>query len=192
MFIHLPLWVTAEQLQKTKKNRCTTQLAAHCYPQPPKSPHRALRAIILFFTLYFFLCWCQHKDFIPGIKCNETAIILSILIQSSVALFHLEKLVIRMKNGIGSSKYKPVDCERLQGIIEAKRLETDALREKVILFFSVSCYFFKQHICYILYSLILIQYEIKKKQKIISLFVSISKKCWTWNTPTFNVKYVGL
>ncbi|XP_011608694.1 coiled-coil domain-containing protein 148 isoform X1 [Takifugu rubripes] len=41
-----------------------------------------------------------------------------------------EKLTIRMKNGAGISKYKPVDYERLQAIIDAKRLETDALREK--------------------------------------------------------------
>lgn len=96
-----------------------------------------------------------------------------------------------MKDGIGSSKYKPVDCERLQAIIDAKRLETDALREKVILFYSVSCYYFKQQICYILYSLIVIQYEIKKKQKK-SLSFSISKMSWTRYTPNFNVKYVGL
>lgn len=36
-----------------------------------------------------------------------------------------------MKNGVGTSKYKPIDYERLQAIIAAKRLETDALGEKV-------------------------------------------------------------
>lgn len=70
-----------------------------------------------------------------------------------------------MKNGVGSSKYKPVDYERLQAIIEAKRLETDALREKVIFLFSVSCCCYKKQICYALYSLLVIQHEIKKKQK---------------------------
>lgn len=55
----------------------------------------------------------------------------SLLIQSSFALFHAEKLALRMRNGIGISKYKPVDYERLQAIIDAKRLETDALGEKV-------------------------------------------------------------
>lgn len=42
-----------------------------------------------------------------------------------------------MKNGADISKYKPVDYESLQAIIDAKRLETDALREKVIFLFSV-------------------------------------------------------
>ncbi|CAG09329.1 unnamed protein product [Tetraodon nigroviridis] len=41
-----------------------------------------------------------------------------------------EKLALRMKHGVGISKYKAVDYERLQAIIDAKRLETDALGEK--------------------------------------------------------------
>lgn len=36
-----------------------------------------------------------------------------------------------MKNGTDISKYKPVDYDRLQAMIDAKRLETDALGEKV-------------------------------------------------------------
>lgn len=69
-----------------------------------------------------------------------------------------------MKNGAGTSKYKPVDYERLQAIIDAKRLETDALREKVIFLFSVSCCCYEKQICYTLYSLLVIQHEIKKNQ----------------------------
>lgn len=60
----------------------------------------------------------------------------SILIQSSFALFCTEKLAVRMKNSVGSSKYQAFDYERLQAIIGAKRLETYALAEKVNLLFS--------------------------------------------------------
>ncbi|XP_013872139.1 coiled-coil domain-containing protein 148 [Austrofundulus limnaeus] len=40
-----------------------------------------------------------------------------------------EKLTQRMKNGLGSSKYKPT--ERLQAIVDAKRLELDLIGQKV-------------------------------------------------------------
>lgn len=36
-----------------------------------------------------------------------------------------------MKNGLGSSKYKPAEYKRLQAIIDAKRLESDIIRQKV-------------------------------------------------------------
>ncbi|XP_029968241.1 coiled-coil domain-containing protein 148-like [Salarias fasciatus] len=41
------------------------------------------------------------------------------------------KLTVRMKNGLGSSRYKPAEYEKLQAVIEAKRLESDIIGEKV-------------------------------------------------------------
>lgn len=135
VFIHLPLWVTAEQLRKKKKKLHDS--LQHTVAPPPNHPAKLSQCY--YFIFYFCLCCCQYKDLTPDIKSNDIATIPSILIQSSFALFHPEKLTIRMKNGAGISKYKPVDYERLQAIIDAKRLETDALREKVIFLFSVSC-----------------------------------------------------
>ncbi|CAJ1079275.1 coiled-coil domain-containing protein 148-like isoform X1 [Xyrichtys novacula] len=43
----------------------------------------------------------------------------------------VEKLTVRMKNGLGSSEYKPAEYERLQAIIDAKRLESDLIGQKV-------------------------------------------------------------
>uniref|UniRef100_UPI0037E8B954 coiled-coil domain-containing protein 148-like n=1 Tax=Semicossyphus pulcher TaxID=241346 RepID=UPI0037E8B954 len=43
----------------------------------------------------------------------------------------VEKLTARMKNGLGSSKYKPAEYERLQAIVDAKRLESDLIGQKV-------------------------------------------------------------
>ncbi|XP_034550592.1 coiled-coil domain-containing protein 148-like isoform X2 [Notolabrus celidotus] len=43
----------------------------------------------------------------------------------------VEKLTVRMKNGLGSSKYKPAEYERLQAIVDAKRLESDLIGQKV-------------------------------------------------------------
>uniref|UniRef100_A0A3P8TMC7 Coiled-coil domain containing 148 n=1 Tax=Amphiprion percula TaxID=161767 RepID=A0A3P8TMC7_AMPPE len=43
----------------------------------------------------------------------------------------VEKLTLRMKNGLGSSKYKPVEYKRLQAIVDAKRLESELIRQKV-------------------------------------------------------------
>ncbi|XP_022074272.2 coiled-coil domain-containing protein 148 [Acanthochromis polyacanthus] len=43
----------------------------------------------------------------------------------------VEKLTLRMKNGLGSSKYKPAEYKRLQAIVDAKRLESDLIRQKV-------------------------------------------------------------
>ncbi|XP_033473488.2 coiled-coil domain-containing protein 148-like [Epinephelus lanceolatus] len=42
-----------------------------------------------------------------------------------------EKLTLRMKNGLGSSKYKPAEYKRLQAIVDAKRLESDLIGLKV-------------------------------------------------------------
>uniref|UniRef100_A0A3Q3ANQ1 Coiled-coil domain containing 148 n=1 Tax=Kryptolebias marmoratus TaxID=37003 RepID=A0A3Q3ANQ1_KRYMA len=42
-----------------------------------------------------------------------------------------EKLTLRMKNGLGSSKYKPTEYERLQAIVDAKRLESELIGQKV-------------------------------------------------------------
>ncbi|XP_040004118.1 coiled-coil domain-containing protein 148-like isoform X1 [Xiphias gladius] len=44
---------------------------------------------------------------------------------------HGEKLTLRMKNGLGSSKYKPSDYKRLQTIVDAKRLESDLIGQKI-------------------------------------------------------------
>ncbi|XP_041663483.1 coiled-coil domain-containing protein 148-like [Cheilinus undulatus] len=43
-----------------------------------------------------------------------------------------EKLTARMKNGLSSCKYKPAEYERLQAIIDAKRLESDLIGQKVL------------------------------------------------------------
>ncbi|XP_044072470.1 coiled-coil domain-containing protein 148-like isoform X1 [Siniperca chuatsi] len=43
----------------------------------------------------------------------------------------VEKLTLRMKNGLGSSKYKPAEYKRLQAIVDAKRLECDLTGQKV-------------------------------------------------------------
>ncbi|XP_028447871.1 coiled-coil domain-containing protein 148 isoform X2 [Perca flavescens] len=43
----------------------------------------------------------------------------------------VEKLTVRMKNGLGSSKYKPAEYKRLQAIVDAKRLESDLIGLKV-------------------------------------------------------------
>ncbi|XP_038645520.1 coiled-coil domain-containing protein 148-like [Scyliorhinus canicula] len=46
-----------------------------------------------------------------------------------------EKLVIRMRNGLGSQKYKPVDYEQLQALAEAKKmmcLDTDHKIQKIL------------------------------------------------------------
>ncbi|KAK5861202.1 hypothetical protein PBY51_022616 [Eleginops maclovinus] len=43
----------------------------------------------------------------------------------------VEKLTLRMKNGLGSSKYKPAEYKRLQAIVDAKRLESDLIGLKV-------------------------------------------------------------
>ncbi|XP_040924880.1 coiled-coil domain-containing protein 148-like isoform X2 [Betta splendens] len=36
-----------------------------------------------------------------------------------------------MKNGLGSTEYKPAEYEKLQAIVDAKRLESDLIRQKV-------------------------------------------------------------
>ncbi|XP_072118089.1 coiled-coil domain-containing protein 148-like isoform X3 [Mobula birostris] len=49
--------------------------------------------------------------------------------------FPLEKLVIRIKNGLGCQKYKPIDYEQLQAFVEAKRmacLDTDHKIQKIL------------------------------------------------------------
>ncbi|KAF3694911.1 Coiled-coil domain-containing protein 148 [Channa argus] len=43
----------------------------------------------------------------------------------------VEKLTHRMKNGLGSSKYKPAEYKKLQAIVDAKRLEFDLIGQKV-------------------------------------------------------------
>ncbi|XP_033181686.1 coiled-coil domain-containing protein 148 isoform X2 [Mastacembelus armatus] len=43
----------------------------------------------------------------------------------------VEKLTLRMKNGLGSSKYKAAEYKRLQAIVDAKQLESDLIGQKV-------------------------------------------------------------
>ncbi|KAM6985021.1 coiled-coil domain-containing protein 148-like [Aplochiton taeniatus] len=43
----------------------------------------------------------------------------------------LEKLTLRMKDGLGSSKYKPAEYDKLKAIVEAKRLESEHIEKKV-------------------------------------------------------------
>ncbi|XP_035531987.1 coiled-coil domain-containing protein 148-like [Morone saxatilis] len=43
----------------------------------------------------------------------------------------VEKLTLRMKNGLGSSKYRPAEYKKLQAIVDAKRLESDLIGQKV-------------------------------------------------------------
>ncbi|XP_029936132.1 coiled-coil domain-containing protein 148 [Myripristis murdjan] len=43
----------------------------------------------------------------------------------------IEKLTLRIKDGVGSSKYKSAEYERLQAIVEAKRQESDLIGQKV-------------------------------------------------------------
>lgn len=54
----------------------------------------------------------------------------------SFAFIHVEQLTVRMKNGLGSSKYKPTDYEKLQAIFDAKRLEVDLIGQKVPFFYQ--------------------------------------------------------
>ncbi|XP_041720506.2 coiled-coil domain-containing protein 148 isoform X1 [Coregonus clupeaformis] len=43
----------------------------------------------------------------------------------------LEKLTLRMKDGLGSSKYKPAEYEKLHAIVDAKRLQSAHIAQKV-------------------------------------------------------------
>ncbi|KAM9342252.1 coiled-coil domain-containing protein 148-like [Pholidichthys leucotaenia] len=65
--------------------------------------------------------------------CLFTCLIESQLLSSSfrVIIPEKKKLTIRMKNGLGSSKYKPAEYKRLQAIVDAKRLESDLIGQKV-------------------------------------------------------------
>ncbi|XP_024142812.1 coiled-coil domain-containing protein 148 isoform X2 [Oryzias melastigma] len=42
-----------------------------------------------------------------------------------------EKLVLQMKNGLSSSRYRPAEHKRLQALIDAERLECDLMGQKV-------------------------------------------------------------
>ena len=117
--------------------RTHTHTHTHIHTAFPNYPYNPLAPLCLFFCLYlyFFLCWSQHKDFTSDIKSDEffnnpsdpnSAI--------SFAFIHAEKLTLRMKNGLGSSKYKPAEYKRLQAIVDAKRLESDLIGQKVHFF----------------------------------------------------------
>ncbi|XP_024919492.1 coiled-coil domain-containing protein 148 [Cynoglossus semilaevis] len=43
----------------------------------------------------------------------------------------VEKMALRIKNGLSSSKYKPADYRRLQAVVDAKWLESDLIGQKV-------------------------------------------------------------
>lgn len=42
-----------------------------------------------------------------------------------------EKLTLHLKDGLGSSKYKPVQYEQLQAMLEAKHIASQHIEEKV-------------------------------------------------------------
>lgn len=44
---------------------------------------------------------------------------------------YAEKLVLQMKNGLSSSRYRPAEHKRLQALIDAERLECDLMGQKV-------------------------------------------------------------
>lgn len=75
----------------------------------------------------------QHKEFSSGIRNDK------IFSNSndpnatiSFAFIHAERLTMRMKNGLSSSlNYKPAEYEKLQAIMEAKRLESNLIGQKV-------------------------------------------------------------
>lgn len=46
-------------------------------------------------------------------------------------MYKLDNLVVRMKNGLKSPKYKPVDYEQLLAVTEAKKLESANILLKV-------------------------------------------------------------
>lgn len=58
--------------------------------------------------------------------------VLQVLILS-FALIRAEKLTLRMKYGVSSSKYKRPEFERLQDIVEAKRQESTKTLQTVII-----------------------------------------------------------
>lgn len=69
----------------------------------------------------------------------------------SFAFIHAEKLTLRVKNGLGSSKYKPAEYKRLQAIVDAKRLESDIIGQKVHFWLlAISCLCLKLHFLYLL------------------------------------------
>lgn len=53
----------------------------------------------------------------------------------SFALIHAEKLTLRMRYGLCSSKYKRPEFGRLQDIIDAKRQASNKTVQTVIIFF---------------------------------------------------------
>lgn len=79
VFIHLPL---ESQLNNSKKKVHDT-VSGSLLPPASQITSPSSPCYYFIFTFYFYLRWCQHNDFIPDIKSNETAIIPSIPIQSS-------------------------------------------------------------------------------------------------------------
>lgn len=115
---------------KEKKSCMTQQLTAtFCFPNHPDT--HSLSATILPLLFISDVARVSIKIFLRRLKVSRFSPIPSLFIQSSFALFHAEKLALRKRNGVGISKYKPVDYGRLQAIIDAKRQETDALGQKV-------------------------------------------------------------
>lgn len=45
--------------------------------------------------------------------------------------YFVEKLVLQMKNGLSSLRYRPAEHKRLQAVIDAERLECDLIGQKV-------------------------------------------------------------
>ena len=48
-----------------------------------------------------------------------------------LSFIDIEKLTLRMKDGLGSSKYKPAEYEKLQAIVDAKQLQSAHIAQKV-------------------------------------------------------------
>lgn len=120
----------------TAQKNCLTQLVCSQLPPSPQFtiyPYNSLAPNCSFvFTSISFFAEVSIKTLTSDINSDEifnnssdpnSAI--------SFAFIHAEKLTLRMKNGLGSTKYKPAEYERLQAIVDAKRLESDQIGQKV-------------------------------------------------------------
>lgn len=66
------------------------------------------------------------------------------------AFTHAEKMALRIKNGLSSSKYKPADYRRLQAVVDAKWLESDLIGQKVkFLLMSISWHYNIDICCFV-------------------------------------------
>lgn len=130
VFIHLSLWVTAEVLRKA------VWLSANWHSQIAHTIHLHLTGAVVI-SLPLFCSFSEVsittlQRFTSEIKSDEICSNSSDPNSAiSFAFIHAEKLTLRMKNGLGSSKYKPAEYKRLQEIVAAKQLESDIIGQKV-------------------------------------------------------------